>query len=56
MEKPDFQRDPLNLNFIKKNVEDFLTRKVLISVNFSIVSFKQELLERKFTNENKQFK
>ena len=40
MEIPDLQRYPWNLDLIK-NVEDnviFLTRKVFISVNFSIVS------------------
>ena len=40
IEIPDLQRYPWNLDLIK-NVEDnvvFLTRKVFISVNFSIVS------------------
>ena len=41
---PDLQRYPWNHNLIK-NVEDnfvLLTQKMFISVNFSIVSYKQE--------------
>ena len=41
-----FTKVPTKPNFFITNVEDnvvFLTRKVLISVNFVIVSYKQEL-------------
>ena len=53
----DLQRYPRNINLIK-TVEDivgFLTRNVFITVNFSIVSYRQKVSCSETTNENKVF-
>ena len=62
--KPYIYNSTLKPYFDKKNVEDttvfFLTQKVLISVSFFIVSYKQEmrnsLSHGETANENEHFK
>ena len=49
---PDLQRYPCNYYLIKnvKDIVDFLTEKVFISVSFSIALYKEENIEGNILN------